>query len=72
MHQTDVTMQENGDATDRSAVLMMLTYLEEECRRLGSAEASRHVALAAMLMQRAMASTLCEGPLTALMPRPLQ
>ena len=48
----DVTFdtQAEADGTDRSAIIMMLTYVEAECRRLGDDEAARHVALAAQLI----------------------
>ncbi len=48
----DVTFetQAEADGTDRSAIIMMLTYVEAECRRLGDAEAARHAALAAQLI----------------------
>jgi hypothetical protein len=48
----DVTFEAQSDAegTDRSAIVMMLTYVEAECRRLGDAEAARHAALAAALI----------------------
>jgi hypothetical protein len=36
--------------TDRSALLMMLAYIEAECRRLGAEAAARHAALAAALV----------------------
>jgi len=38
------------ERTDRSAVLMMLAYVEAECRRLGVTEAALHAAQAAMLL----------------------
>ena len=37
-------------AKDRSAVLMMLAYVEAECRRLGAEAAAHHAALAAALV----------------------
>ena len=52
MRMDDVTFESQADAegTDRSAIIMMLTYVEAECRRLGDAEAARHAALAAALI----------------------
>lgn len=52
MRMDDVTFEAQSDAegTDRSAIIMMLTYVEAECRRLGDAEAARHAALAAALI----------------------
>jgi hypothetical protein len=35
---------------DRTALLLMLSYIEAECRRLGATEAARHAALAAALV----------------------
>jgi hypothetical protein len=35
---------------DRSALLLMLAYVEAECRRLGADAAARHAAMAAALM----------------------
>jgi hypothetical protein len=48
----DVTFdtQAEADGTDRTAILMMLTYVEAECRRLGDDEAARHAALAVQLI----------------------
>lgn len=52
MRMDDVTFEAQADAegSDRSAIIMMLTYVEAECRRLGDAEAARHAALAAALI----------------------
>jgi hypothetical protein len=36
--------------TDRSALLMMLAYVEAECRRLGAEDAAAHAAMAAALV----------------------
>jgi len=38
------------DLTDQAALLMMLSYVEAECLRLGATEAARHAALAAAMM----------------------
>ena len=35
---------------DRSALLLMLTYVEAECRRLGADAAAHHAAMAAALV----------------------
>lgn len=35
---------------DREALLMMLSYIEAECRRLGALESARHAAMAAALL----------------------
>lgn len=39
--------------TDHSALLMMLAYVEAECRRLGADAAATHAAMAAALMGQA-------------------
>lgn len=36
--------------TDHSALLMMLAYVEAECRRLGADAAAQHAAMAAALV----------------------
>ncbi|MEO3471210.1 hypothetical protein AAFN86_05020 [Roseomonas sp. CAU 1739] len=36
--------------TDKSAILMMLAYVEAECRRLGVTEAAQHAAQAATIL----------------------
>ncbi len=36
--------------SDRSALLMMLAYVEAECRRLGADAAAHHAAIAAALV----------------------
>ncbi len=38
------------ETPDHSALLMMLAYVEAECRRLGAEAAARHAAMAAALM----------------------
>jgi hypothetical protein len=50
----DSTLED--DSTDRSAILMMLTYVEVECRRLGELDAAQHAALAASLLSPPEAS----------------
>jgi hypothetical protein len=40
----------DSDATDRTALLLILEYVEAECRRLGADAAARHAALAAAMM----------------------
>ncbi|HEV7265238.1 MAG TPA: hypothetical protein VGN83_09995 [Falsiroseomonas sp.] len=37
---------------DQSALLMMLAYVEAECRRLGAEAAAEHAAMAAALVTR--------------------
>lgn len=50
-------MNANTEAktTDRSALLLMLAYVEAECRRLGAEAAARHAAMAAALVPDGMA-----------------
>jgi hypothetical protein len=52
MRMADVTFdpQPDSDGTDRSALVMMLTYVEAECRRMGDEAAARHAALAAAMV----------------------
>lgn len=45
-------------ATDRSALLLMLAYVEAECRRLGAEAAARHAAMAAALVPDGMAKAV--------------
>jgi len=40
----------DAEATDRTALLLILEYVEAECRRLGADAAARHAALAAAMM----------------------
>ncbi len=46
---SDVLLQTQPEATtaDRTALLLMLEYVEGECRRLGAAAAAEHAAKAA-------------------------
>ncbi len=39
-----------GKVEDRSALLLMLAYVEAECRRLGAEGAAKHAAMAAALV----------------------
>ena len=41
--------EHDDQRTDRSAILMMLAYVEAECRRLGVIEAAQHAAQAASI-----------------------
>ncbi|NMJ40923.1 hypothetical protein GWK16_06710 [Roseomonas sp. JC162] len=43
--------EQDHEGTDRSAILMMLAYVEAECMRIGSHDAARHAAQAATLVQ---------------------
>lgn len=50
-------MNADTKPTDRSALLMMLAYVEAECRRLGAEAAAQHAAMAAALVpDRGMAA----------------
>jgi hypothetical protein len=43
-------MNTDTKPTDRSALMMMLAYVEAECRRLGAEAAAQHAAMAASLV----------------------
>lgn len=43
--------EQKQEDPDRAAILMMLSYVETECRRLGEHEAARHAAVALTLVQ---------------------
>lgn len=66
----DVTFEPQAEAegTDRSAIVMMLTYVEAECRRLGDAEAARHAALAAQLITGQQVAPAVERGLRRCLP----
>ena len=71
MDQAAAIPDQDQEATDRSAILMMLAYVEAECRRLGSTDAATHAALAAKLMQGAVCQSgggLCNQRLPSRMP----
>lgn len=51
MDETKLTLEPDTDGADRNAILMMLTYVAAECRRLGSEEAARHASMAATLVR---------------------
>ena len=42
---------------DRSALMLMLSYIESECQSLGAADSARHVAMAAALLRDESGST---------------
>jgi hypothetical protein len=46
-----------AETVDRSALLLMLSYIEAECRRIGAVEAADHAALAASLVPEPGAAT---------------
>jgi hypothetical protein len=55
------TPQQEAAPSDRSALLLMLAYVEAECRRLGAHAAAQHAAMAAALVpegQRAAAGAV--------------
>ena len=41
--------------SDESAILMLLAYVEAECRRIGAIEAASHAALAASAVEQGRA-----------------
>jgi hypothetical protein len=49
MH-ADTDMTAATTPTDHAALLMMLAYVEAECRRLGAEDAAAHAAMAAALV----------------------
>ena len=51
MDEAKLTLEPETDDTDLSAILMMLAYVADECRRLGSEEAARHASMAATLVR---------------------
>lgn len=42
--------EHDQERTDKCAILMMLAYVEAECRRLGVTEAAQHAAQAATIL----------------------
>jgi hypothetical protein len=40
----------DAETTDHAAILLMLSYVEAECLRLGATDAAKHAALAASCM----------------------
>jgi hypothetical protein len=51
------------EATDRQALLLMLSYVEAECRRLGAVDAARHAALAAGLLPEMVPANAAPEPI---------
>jgi hypothetical protein len=53
------TMPSKPDAkpSDRSALMLMLAYVEAECRRMGAEAAANHAAMAAALVPDGVAGT---------------
>jgi hypothetical protein len=52
MDKVDLGSGFDEERIDKSAILMMLTYVAAECRRLGVDDAAQHAALAASLLSR--------------------
>lgn len=48
--QTDTEMTAAATPDDQAALLLMLAYVEAECRRLGAEAAAAHAAMAATLV----------------------
>ncbi|SFK20690.1 hypothetical protein [Falsiroseomonas stagni] len=48
--QTPLPAPSDGDKTDQAAIMLMLAYVEAECRRLGADAAARYAAMAASLL----------------------
>jgi hypothetical protein len=55
------TIDEREKPCDRAALLMMLAYVEAECRRIGSDAAADHAAMAAALIQGPAATVRMDG-----------
>jgi hypothetical protein len=62
--------EQKQEDPDRAAILMMLSYVETECRRLGEHEAARHAAVAATLVQ-VTKSPECSAPASSARCAPL-
>lgn len=61
--------ERDEESTDKSAILMMLAYVEAECRRLGVTEAAQHAAQAATILSPAgLASTPRRSGAPVVMP----
>jgi hypothetical protein len=48
--QTPLPATADGEKSDRAAVMLLLAYVEAECRRLGAHAAAHHAAMAASLL----------------------
>ncbi len=48
--QTQLPATSDGEKTDQAAIMLMLAYVEAECRRLGADAAAQHAAMAASLL----------------------
>lgn len=68
MDEVTLEAQAEAEGTDRSAIIMMLTYVEAECRRLGDEEAARHAALAAALVNGRQTAPAAERSLPRCLP----
>ncbi len=66
MNASALPVESESETTDRQALLLMLSYVEAECRRLGAMDAARHAALAAGLLPdsviQAATPTTGQGP----------
>jgi hypothetical protein len=49
-HPGALSQQKQQSQSDQSALLLMLSYVEAECLRIGAAAAARHAAMAAALL----------------------
>jgi hypothetical protein len=50
MHTTIKLSERAAESPDYAALLLMLSYVEAECLRIGAADAARHAAMAAAMM----------------------
>lgn len=51
-------MKSTKKPSDESALLMLLAYVEQECRRIGALEAASHAALAASAVEQVQSAAL--------------
>lgn len=54
------TINPQSQPADASALLMLLAYVEAECRRIGASEAAGHAALAAAALERAAGAAIAD------------
>ncbi len=64
MNASALPVETETEATDRQALLLMLSYVEAECRRLGAVDAARHAALAAGLLPEIVIASASAAPAT--------
>ena len=60
MNASALPIESESETTDRQALLLMLSYVEAECRRLGALDAARHAAMAAGLLPEIIVKAAAE------------